>query len=702
MKDSAKRLAITFLPLVLGVLAFLIVVGPRALNPQNIAWLGQGDPATHYLGWVFFRQSPWSFPLGLNPGYGLELSNGLIFSDSNPLLAFLFKPFSALLPETFQYFGMWFLACFVLQAWFAWKLIGLMTSHVGLKTLGTALFLFAPPMIIRMPVHLSLAGHFVILAALYLALRPSQERRRLAWAVLLGCTALIHAYFLAMVALVWLADLGGRYFKKQLTLRHVAVELVLLFSLVSVCCWQAGYFSVNGSDAVSEGFGLYRANVFTLLNPNTWSYVLKDLPNGVGDSEGFSFLGLGILLLAVCGLVGALQGHTGLIQSLRRYPFLLAALAGLAVFALSNHVAVGGADFSYPLPAKIIEIANIFRASGRMFWPVYYAVILLVIFLVIRANKPRTAMYLMALALVVQVADTRSGWSVVRKQLMVEPTTQWSSPFVDPFWQSAAAHYGKIRWILPQNLSAHWLNVAAFAASHGLQTDAVYLGRMGKDQWIQADRRTAQMLASGRYDADSLYLLSDRALLQAVPTVNSKTDLFAVIDGFTVLAPGWKQCAECVQQYAVQVPQQLVPEFGSGQAARFGYGGTGKAFLSRGWSDAEAWGVWSNGTEAEIVLRVPDSARTLRLETMAFVAPDHERQSVVIKLNDIEAMSTMLDKPDGNVIEFNLTPAMRQRIKAQGLLRLQLQFADAVSPQQLGIGDDARKLALGLKSMSVN
>jgi len=104
------------MPLLLGTVAFFIVVGPRVLNPGNIGWIRAGDPATHYLGWHFFRNSEWSFPVGLNPNYGLEISNAILFSDSNPLLAILFKPFAGLLPETFQYFGVWVYACFVLQA----------------------------------------------------------------------------------------------------------------------------------------------------------------------------------------------------------------------------------------------------------------------------------------------------------------------------------------------------------------------------------------------------------------------------------------------------------------------------------------------------------------------------------------------------------------------------------------------------------
>ncbi|WPX60323.1 MULTISPECIES: DUF6311 domain-containing protein [unclassified Pseudomonas] len=601
MKDSGKRLAVTLLPLLIGVLAFFLVIGPRALNPQNISWLSSGDPATHYLGWVFFRQSPWTFPIGLNPAYGLELGNGIIFSDSNPLLAFLFKPFASLLPEPFQYFGIWFLACFVLQAWFAWKLVGLITPSVSLRAASTVLFLFVPPMLMRMPVHLSLGGHFLILASLYLSLNPLLRKRRLAWGALLAAAALVHAYFLAMIALIWIADLAARYFKQTLSLRAVVIELALLFSLVSFCCWQAAYFTVGGDGAISDGFGLYRANVLSLISPDTSSYVLKDIPGVSGDREGYAFLGLGLLFLAIVALVGWLQGHTGLGAAVRKRPFLLLALAGLAIFSFSNHIAIGTLEFTYPLPPAVISIANIFRASGRMFWPVYYAVILAIVFLVIRASRPRTATCLLTIALVLQVADTHSGWSLVRKMLMVEPASEWATPFVDPFWKSAASHYRKVRWIVPQNLSPQWMTVAAFAGKYGLSTDAVYLGRMDFNQWRQVDQKANKAFATGKYDADSLYLLDDRALLRAVPTVNTQTDLFARIDGFTVLAPCWKQCADCPQLIAQVPPTDLLPAIESGQKNLFTVGGKGKILLASGWSDPELWGTWSQASRAEVV-----------------------------------------------------------------------------------------------------
>lgn len=190
LKKSSPALGFwAAIPCIIGTVAFLAIVGPRVLDPENIGWLSMGDPAQHFLGWHFFRSSEWSFPAGLNPAFGLEIGSAITFSDSIPLLAFLFKPFSSSLPEVFQYSGFWLYACFVLQAWFGWKLAGLVFEAPLLRSFAAGLFVFSPPMIWRLYGHLSLVAHFLVLAALYLALRPDQDRRNLRWG---GCWSLLH------------------------------------------------------------------------------------------------------------------------------------------------------------------------------------------------------------------------------------------------------------------------------------------------------------------------------------------------------------------------------------------------------------------------------------------------------------------------------------------------------------------------------
>jgi hypothetical protein len=697
MKASGKQWVVAWLPLLMGVVSFLMVIGPRALDPQNIAWLESGDPATHYLGWAFFRHAPWTFPLGLNPAYGLELGSAIIFSDSNPLLALLFKPFSAWLPETFQYFGIWLLMCFVLQAWFAWKLMGLVTPSVLLGLLGTGLFLFSPPMFLRMGSHLSLAGHFLILAALYLALLPNVARRRLAWGSLLAATALVHAYLLAMVALIWVADLVGRTFKHQLKWRTALIELALLFLLVSVCCWQAGYFSV-GDGTVSAGFGLYRMNLLAPIDANGWSLVLPNLPEGSGDYEGFNYLGAGLLLLAICAGVVLFRRTTGVGNTLRGLPVLLLTLIGLTLFALSNDIGVGRFGFHYWLPERFVDRANIFRASGRMFWPVFYAIVLVVIYLVVRGHRPRVAACLLALAMCVQVVDTQDGWAGLRQNRMMAKASQWSTPLRDPFWASAALHYAKVRSLQPQNQSDTWQPIANYAASHGLKTDTAYLGRMSSKALERARQNAARMLQTGQYEPDSLYILDEKSMLEAVKSVRSDTDLLARIDGLVVLAPGWKQCGQCLAMEDGGRSMQSVPLIRQGQQQLFNYR---TSSLANGWSPPETWGTWSEGAEAEILLRVSPKAQSIAIEALAFVQPNHESQTMVFTINGVQALSTRLTRLQGNHIEIPLTPAIHDAIARDSMMRIHVQLPDAISPKQLGLGDDQRVMGLGLKSLTV-
>ena len=83
-------------------MAFLLIAGDQFLDPTNVAWLEGGDPLQHYLGWAFYRNSPWTWPVGLNPLYGMEFSNSIVFTDSIPLLAIPFKAISQFLPYPFQ------------------------------------------------------------------------------------------------------------------------------------------------------------------------------------------------------------------------------------------------------------------------------------------------------------------------------------------------------------------------------------------------------------------------------------------------------------------------------------------------------------------------------------------------------------------------------------------------------------------------
>ncbi len=226
------------LPVLVGISALLVFAGPNVLLVDNIAWLTPGDAPQHYLGWAYFRGSDWSFPIGLNPDYGLELGSAIVYSDSIPLLAIFFKIFDPILPDTFQYFGVWLLICFTAQAVLSWKLIGLFSNDVMIRLLGVGFFVSSPPMINRMTqhisnvAHLTLVGHFLILAALYLFLRPKPARNAAPWLLLLAVAAMVHAYLFGMVAIFWFADLVRSVSRKERTRRTAVGHFLGAVALV--------------------------------------------------------------------------------------------------------------------------------------------------------------------------------------------------------------------------------------------------------------------------------------------------------------------------------------------------------------------------------------------------------------------------------------------------------------------------------------
>ena len=83
---------------ILGGSFFLLLFDFSLLNPLNIEWLmgDQGDITQSFLGWHFFRNSEWTFPLGKILQYNFPQGTSIGFTDSIPFLALLFKTMNPL------------------------------------------------------------------------------------------------------------------------------------------------------------------------------------------------------------------------------------------------------------------------------------------------------------------------------------------------------------------------------------------------------------------------------------------------------------------------------------------------------------------------------------------------------------------------------------------------------------------------------
>jgi hypothetical protein len=697
---QAKK-SVAYVPaLLLGSVAFWLVTGGRILNPRNVDWLMVGDPATQWLGWQFFRHSPLlQWPLGANPDYGSDIGSSVVFTDSIPLLAFFFKPFSGILPDTFQYFGLWILLCFLLQSVFAWKLLSLFTQDKWLSLVASVFFTLAPVFLFRLIGHYALFGHWVLLAGLYLYFSERLLMGR--WVCLLTAAALIHAYLLALVGTIWAADFLQRCVRREIG-AVIGIPYVLgAITAVSIVIWAAGYFMVGGG--VHGGIiGHYRMNLLSLVDPDVlWSRVLRDQPQGEGDYEGFNFLGIGVLVLAAIATYEVARSRTLAVDYKRVAPLFFVSV-GLLAYALSPRIAIGEYEWlSYGLPAFTEVLTGPFRASGRFFWPVYYLIFAAVFYVVFLKVERRTAITLCVLLLAVQIADSSAAFQYFRQKLSRAPA--YTSVMQSPAWNDMARRYERIVFVLPHNIPPGWLPLARFASDKRMAINIGYYARVDFEKVRAARERIGVSIVSNELDPRSLYVFENDGLWDIASNQLRSTDIAGVLDGFRIVAPRLQECADCDKSAIAAIrPDRTVNVDYRMEPISFSSKGTGSRYLMYGWSVPEEWGTWSDGDTGALLLRLPASVKgdlDMMIEAVPFVGEKHPIQEVEVLVNKTFVDTIRYESPVRSVRSVRIPGSLL--LAGEGRLLIQFKFMNARSPAEVGLSSDVRKFAFRIVSMQL-
>jgi hypothetical protein len=521
-----------FVALALGFIGFLVLIGWTTLIPTNIGWLDFQDWAQHTLGWMFFRETMWGNPPGLSPDLGLELSNSIGLVDGLPLFAIPLKLVSAWLPQPFQYWGYWLLISFLLQALFAYLIAREMQAGRLIALVAAAFVLITPAYMFRIQMHLALSGHWTILAALYLYIRKNSPPLWW-WPLLVTLTAGIHAYLLAMVVALWFAASAERLLSKRLTAFEAMIELLAGLAMALAVLWTSGFFlaATLGTHGGTLGYGDFKLNLlWPLLTFKGWTQIVPDLPHTKYDYEGFSFLGIGILALLVLSIASGALSQLRAALTRRWWPLALA-LIGLMLFALSKSVHFADIQLlKLSLPQTLENLASMFRSTGRFVWPLLYFITIGVVVMISRRLPVWFALPLVLVAFGAQVADSAPALMAFANRL-APVSDNWDTPLVSPFWQRAAkAGLKKVRVIpVVSNPGTDWKALGYYAVIHHMGIDSVYLGRVDADALAALRDRETEVLKTGNFDPDTLYILDPPSALEAQAHLTS-SDLFSFVD----------------------------------------------------------------------------------------------------------------------------------------------------------------------------
>ncbi len=529
-----------FLPTLLigilvGVIWFLILYGFNYLKFTNVDWIyhSGGDVFQHQIGWEWFRQEPWRFPIGRIEAYGYPFGTFISYTDSIPLLAIPIKLLSAWLPENFQFLGLWELISLIGQMVLGMLILGEFTPSLFKKVPGASLLVLSPILIFRAFEHNSLTAHWILLAGIWFVLLEYRGKMwRWGWVLLFAAAVLVQLYFAAMLAPLWLISLYFRY-RREKNLKLLAVDLLVPPSVILVIGYSIGLFSLSVGNLLAAGLGYFSWNLNGLFNPLKFSAIFNALPLGAeGQYEGFSYLGVGNLLLIPIALILFLKKDHLTRRLYYFLPFVIISIL-LILFSLSNKAFVNAQplwNFDYPKYVQIVF--SLFRATGRFIWPVFYFIVLFGLISVIR--NTRLSVLIITLALILQFIDLQPLFAEKRYNTF----SLYQSPLQSEFWQEAAETNRHVFIIPASKAHAIYEPLALYARQNQLTVNWGYFSRADLNAIRIHGEQVWEELKAGHSDRETIYVFwgSDWETLAQDELTDQM--LICKLDGYTMALSG--------------------------------------------------------------------------------------------------------------------------------------------------------------------
>lgn len=515
-----KKLIAILLSIVIAISAFFITNTATSLDVTNDEWIMRGyverDIIQHYTGWLFYRESHIGFPFGVSKLISPNEGATIAFSDSIPIMSLLFGLFSNSLPDTFQFFGIYTLLCYILMGIASTLLLSLFFKDIIPIVLSSTLFIFSPIMLERVFRHTALASHYIIVFSLYLYFKNRKEGFKLRYGYILLCffAVAIHFYFVPMVLCILFADLIQGYIESK----KVALNLLYLALNILTVIFTAflfGYFYTKTTPSGVLGYGYFTMNLNSLINPVSksgilWSYMLTPLGQGLGSVEGFNYLGMGILLAItfIIVLYIMFNDFKYIFIYMKSHTALTIVCVLLTLFAVSTTVVINNNTYlKIDLSPTLLRICSVFRSSGRMFWVVYYLIILFALVSLNRLLKKEYVPLLLSAIVIFQLVDIYPAIEA-KRNFFIEPSEIFANPTSSSFFSENTKTYEEIFTISDNGLHLG-LYFSNYAIVNDMKINEPFMARNNLVSYQKGIDDEYMKLMNKDIDITKLYIFDD-------------------------------------------------------------------------------------------------------------------------------------------------------------------------------------------------
>ncbi len=690
-----------FLFLFISLIFTIYFVGIDNYWFTNIDWLlGSADYTNSQLSWQYFKEDKWRFPFGKNPNYGMEISNSVVFTDTIPLFAFIFKILSIFNFEKIQYFSFWISICVFLQLFFSHKIIFKVTNSNSYALLGSFLLFLCPFFLMRLSHHFSLGGHWLILYAFYIGYCLDEKSKNLNWYILITLSLLIHLYFTAMIFIIYSSFLLEKVVsdKKISYLKSLVYKLFYTFFVM----YLIGYFESNAVNSISSGYGEYKLDLFGFFDPQidtgfnnletSWSFFLGNIPDT--GLEGFNYLGLGNLILL------ALTIFLFMLNFKKNIP----AKDQLKLFRISNLYVLIFLFWSITTSPSIMNVPlinikihdylygalSIFSATGRFAWPVAYFVLFFSLFYIYRNFRKIYSFACVGFILLLQILDISIG--IKNNAFEKLPNKKF-----DDFWNTIPKNYSSIRTTyLFNNYGPLFAEFSKILGNlENIKTDIVLNASLDRKKAAEVRYNLIDKISQNKIDKNVAYIVDNKGhLLQLKKTHRNNNTGFFFRNNFWIMLPDKKS-------EMTSIDKKLLEEstFSKIEPSKVYKNSFKNEYQGFGWThNFNKEGSWTEGNNAYLLLRTPSSDKKLKFlfDVETYVSNKNKNYLLNILIDDELKKTINLGKESIKKINFDLD---RKYINKEIMINFRL--SGLISPFEKLESPDARKLGLLLKSFKI-
>lgn len=394
-----------------AAIVFILVYGTKILNVCYDEWIlyKMDDLTQNYLGWKAYRASMWNFPIGMIDNVIEPFKLSIYYTDSIPIISLFCKILSPLLPNKFQYFGIYGLLCFILISIFSARLLSKYNNNPIFLILSSIFILLQPVLYERMFGHTALASHFIIIYGLYYIFNYKFDKRiSISFMIIFPILATsFHLYFMPMCfMIIFIYALLESIHYKKIYVFFIIVSSFLLISILNI--YFFGGFNTVG-DFTDDSIGNETLNLNCLFQSLGRSRFFKMLPiHTIFANESFLYVGLGGMFLIVIFISLFIYYKKYKVYFENKYLVIGIILLVFISFIVSVVPDIYFNDkllVHIEFPKIIKYVFTIFRSNARFIWVGYYTSLFVILILIERSINNKFSIAIVLLSIILQVVD---------------------------------------------------------------------------------------------------------------------------------------------------------------------------------------------------------------------------------------------------------------------------------------------------------